>query len=204
MQGIMAMVLRQVIYGAAMAAGQAVIETGTELTIEALNKKLSDWGVVFPSDSVMARMLDNFKGQIGMQASMEIMKHSDNLYESYLNQINLTQNERVGRIKQNLSSKYQKLKNNPKKKYFNVPFLGEEAIIKKAGDLAMDSSSKKHQTEISNFKEMKTVSSGMYTGLAVGTGTINTASNTYMASSHNDDSKLFDVVMSLMNMKKVG
>lgn len=198
-----AAVVRHVVLGVAMAAGQAVVETGASLTIEAMQKKMAEWGVNLDPNTVLGRFLDNFKGQIGMQASMAIMSASDKIYEGYMSEIKKAHDDKLVKVSRVCTEKLSSLKSKAKKKFFRTPVAYEEFIVNRAKGLANTVVENSKTTHISDFKDMKVVSGSMFNGLAVGTGTINTSANLY-ANSNFDDMKLFDSVQMLMNMKKVG
>lgn len=208
MWGFMAQLGKQILLGVGMAAGQAIVETGQQVTVNALQKQMSKWGVSLDSDSVLGMFSENLKNNLGFQASFMIMNATDKIMDSQLDKLREASLETEKAMALRIKNKIDSLKAEPGKisfwKHPSTLFKSKNAGIESVyGDQLNEALTKERarlQEEGKQFLEHRKTTGAIFNGLAVGSGTINTSNN------HNfsDDTKIFDAVMMMMNMKKVG
>lgn len=203
-------IIRQVLMGVGIAAGEAIVQTGKQLTASTLQSELAKMGVDVDPNSPIGMLLDNFKGELGFQLSYNLMSATDALMGAQIDRLREKSNANKQLINDNISREYHSKKDSFLSKmrgFFHVsdaPNLDAsiEDIYNKKIQSKQRLEDQRFAQEVDAFYKTRQATGGIYAGLAVGTGVSNGAYNHF--GNLTDDTKFFDAVQYLINMKKVG
>lgn len=208
--GIGIQILRQVLLGVGISAGQAVVETGQQLTIKTLTAKLQEWNINIDVNSPLGMLFDNFKSNLGFQMTNEMMMFTNSHCNKIIDDL---QNQSM-RNREDIQNQAFALAESgasawAKKKFFPKYWGNNVTVTDIAkGESVAVANPLLHQNEIetSNIKSLA-LSQINAVGTRAGnfTSSIGINNNTFAHSADiSDDTRFFDAVQYLINMKKVG
>lgn len=199
-------IVRQVLLGVGMAAGQAIVETGQQLSVRAIQTKLQQWGVNLDPNSAVGLLLENFGSNVGSQLSNELMISSAVLLGDSLQKLEDSYIDERSRVYDEINSNVSSFKNTISGA-FNV-FRGKWG--KSSVDVVLSEQREAYDNAVSKdkleaVKGIYRMRNSVYTsGHALG-NVMGVNNSAYSAmTSITDDTKFFDAVQYLINMKKVG
>ena len=208
-----AAICRQVLLGVGIAAGQALVETGQQLTVQTIQSKLAEWNINIDPDSPLGLLFDNFKSNVGFQMTSELMSFTNTYIDSQLDSLNVQalanrqaiRDEAFGMVEK---SWVKGVGNYLNKKLFN----NNNATITEA-DMARAQADKMCTQSLnevnSDLLRVKGLAVNQISAVGTRAGHFSTSfgvNNSGFAAMTNftDDTKFFDAVQYLINMKKVG
>lgn len=206
--GIGIQILRQVLLGVGISAGQAVVETGQQLTIKTLTAKLQEWNINIDVNSPLGMLFDNFKSNLGFQMTNEMMMFTN----SHCNKIIDDLQAQSMKNRQDIETQAFALCDGSITSYFKKKFIPKYSNVTvtdiSKGEAVSIANSLLHQNEVetSNMKGLA-LNQVSAVGTRAGnfTSSIGINNNTFSHSADiSDDTRFFDAVQYLINMKKVG